>query len=581
MRAKVIEQTLVLLLLISKGYASMILSEEGISPARSAEYVRTQSRNATTESDAVHYNPAGLSFLQNGGIYIVANSVNTFTRKGETIDMWGLQGPNPFNSFISPLTSGYQSATRYLSSVMAAVPTDIAVIFKKDNWAVFASVSALRGQPGIVYIRGASFMDRMLVAYNTVLASYLSHQLAGVYTKSSFKREEFHLGATVGASYGFLDRLAASLSFRYINVKANTQLFQLPLAVILNDGSHANAYQSPASINTDVFGHGSGIIIGMHAQPHEKIHIGMRAEYYPPLILTKRTNRFIANPVLAQSGKLNLFCDSVIPLVMNDRLNAGGMGNIFNILLMDPNDRKQIGNRLKATYPPSLSMGISFRVHPSLKFDTSIDVTFPRARDLDGRERNWKTAGYRVGQAVEWNATTWLAVSAGYSYHDFGLRPEKVTEYDDLLSSHTVGAGASMKPLEFLTITTSGSYSFFQSAKRRMYDLLYSRIAGQQFTFMYGWGHKLSRDEWSVSLGVTFSFYPVTIDRMKKAEEHYWKGMSLYLSDDLDKAIEEFKTARSYNSYYRDVGKKIRELKELQELKKKVIQDEKEHKDEK
>jgi hypothetical protein len=59
---------IILMLLTFDVSASILISEEGISPTRSAEYVRTQSRNASTDADAIHYNPAGLSFMLNGGI---------------------------------------------------------------------------------------------------------------------------------------------------------------------------------------------------------------------------------------------------------------------------------------------------------------------------------------------------------------------------------------------------------------------------------------------------------------------------------------------------------------------------------
>ncbi|TFH39839.1 MAG: hypothetical protein E4G96_08620, partial [Chrysiogenales bacterium] len=178
--ASVARAVLMVLLVTANASASLILSEEGISPTRSAEYVRTQSRNASTEADAVHYNPAGLSFMQNGGIYIMVNSVNVYTHTGDSIGMWGAQGVNSFNRLISPMQSRYQSVGRYLSTMALAMPTNVSFIFRRDNWAVFADVSAFRGQPGATYTQGASSLDRLLVAYNTVLASRFSQELAGV-----------------------------------------------------------------------------------------------------------------------------------------------------------------------------------------------------------------------------------------------------------------------------------------------------------------------------------------------------------------------------------------------------------------
>lgn len=574
-------QGLLLLVSMTSGAsASMILSEEGITPARSTDYVRTQTRNASTEADAVHYNPAGLPFMINGGIYLMVNSVNLYTRKSDSISMWGSQGINTLSRLVSPLQSRYQSVNMYLSTMAVAMPTGMSVIFKREKLAVYADVSALRGLPGATYTQGASTLDRLLVAYNTVLASQLSQELVGVYSNSSMKRREFHIGATVGAAYAFMDRLSASMSLRYINIRAHTRLEQTPYFVQVTGGTSLNQYQVPTLIDTDVSGNGMGIILGIDYMPLEPLNLAARLEYYPPMVLDKRTNRFIANPVIAQSGQLNEFCDSIWPLVINDRLNAGGLGNIFNMLLMDSRTRKNIGNKVKATYPLSLSLGLSYRIIPALKITTSADLAFPRARDLDGRERNWNMVGYRLGQSVEWNVAPWAAVSAGYSYNDFGLRKDRLTEHDDLLSSHTVGAGCSLMPWDFLTIHAGGSYSFYTGARHANYDFLQSVLMGNRFVYYHGWKQKLSRDEWSVSLGVTFSFFPVAAAMRKKAKEHYWKGMSDFLSNDIDSAVDEFRAARRNNIYYRDVGKKVRELEELQKIMKKNIQQEKDEKSE-
>jgi long-chain fatty acid transport protein len=561
---------------ILEASASLLVSEEGISPGHSAEYVRTLSRNSSTEPDAMYYNPAGLSFLPNGGIYIMINSLNTYAQKKSSLDLWGYQGINASNNLSAPLTGRFQSPYTYASSVLVAMPSDFGFIFKRDNWSVFCSVSTLHGQPGATYTQSASMLDRLMIAYNSVLASQLSQQLVNVYGKSYFKRKEVHIGATVGGSYAITDMIAASLAVRYINVQSNTRISQTPLAVLFTNGVLANSYQVPTDINTDAFGHGAGIIIGFDFKPLDKLNIGTRLEYYPPMVLAKRTNRFITNPVMAQTGMLNIFTDSIWPLVLNDRLNPGGLGNIFNILTMDPRTLKNISNRLKATYPTSLSAGVSYSVIPALKLAASVDLNFPRARDLDGRERDWRPIGYRLGQSIEWTVVPWVIVSAGYSYHDFGIRLEKTSEYDDLLPSHTIGAGCTFRPQEWLDITVGGSYSFYTSLKVNHDDIINSTIFGNRFVYGQEWKEKLSRNEWCVSLGVTFSMYPVSAIFKKKAEEHYWKGMSLYFSNDIDSAVDEMKSARTYNPYYRDVDKKVRELTEVQKFMKKNIEIEKE-----
>lgn len=556
----------ILLLVTAEAYGSLILSEEGILPNRSAEYVRTQSRNASTDADAIYFNPAGLVHLSTGGIYLIFNSVNVFTLKSNAINLRGTQGGSAFSGIPTQTSNRYQAPAKYMSQIFTIMPTDLGFLFKADNWSVFAYVSSLYGQPGLKFAQGATTLDRLTVAYNTVLATLFSDQLVGIYGKSQFEREEYHIGATVGGAYAIIDKLSAALAVRYINIQATTKVKQVPYGAFYLNTGNAMQYQVPTSISTSLRGNGAGIIVGFDIRPADFVNIGTRLEYYLPMILVKQTNRFITNPVLAQTGQLNLFCDSIWPLFVNDRLNPNGLGNILNVYLMDPKTRRNISNVYKATYPPSLSLGVSFKVIRNLRLDTSADLTFPRFRDLDGREKDWNYVGYRVGQAIDWDANNWITASVGYSYHNYGLRTNKISEYDDLLSSHTAGLGCTMKPVEYISITLAGSYSYFTALRNSNSDVISSTVLGNTFSYWQGWKQKIFRNEWYTALGVTFYAYPVSQMNKKKAEEHYWKGMSLFLGEDLDSAVEEFKKAKLYNSYYKDVGKKVKDLTELQDV---------------
>ena len=86
----------------------------------------------------------------------MVNSVNSFTRKSDTVNMWGTQGVNQFNRLILPMQSQYQSANVYISSLMVPMPSNLSFIFKRDNWAVFSDVSILHGMPAATFVQGAS-----------------------------------------------------------------------------------------------------------------------------------------------------------------------------------------------------------------------------------------------------------------------------------------------------------------------------------------------------------------------------------------------------------------------------------------
>lgn len=70
------------------------------------------------------------------------------------------------------------------------------------------------------------------------------------------------------------------------------------------------------------------------------------------------------------------------------------------------------------------------------------------------------------------------------------------------------------------------------------------------------------------SFNVTFKLIPkiITKDDERKAEEHYQRGIKLYIADDIESAIQEFKSAEDYDPYHKNVKQKIDDLEELKEL---------------
>jgi len=82
---------LVLPFLYSALFASQLNQEDGIMPNQSAEYVRTQSRNASLDADAAFYNPAGTAFMKRKGLYVMFSSQTLYARKDSSFRLWGIQ----------------------------------------------------------------------------------------------------------------------------------------------------------------------------------------------------------------------------------------------------------------------------------------------------------------------------------------------------------------------------------------------------------------------------------------------------------------------------------------------------------
>ncbi|HSV96054.1 MAG TPA: PorV/PorQ family protein [Spirochaetota bacterium] len=73
------------------------------------------------------------------------------------------------------------------------------------------------------------------------------------------------------------------------------------------------------------------------------------------------------------------------------------------------------------------------------------------------------------------------------------------------------------------------------------------------------------------SFSITFKLIPkvITVEDQLKAEAHYQKAIKYYIANDIDSALDEFRSCRDYNPYHKNVKKKIQDLEYLKELKRK------------
>ncbi|HOO72732.1 MAG TPA: PorV/PorQ family protein [Spirochaetota bacterium] len=72
------------------------------------------------------------------------------------------------------------------------------------------------------------------------------------------------------------------------------------------------------------------------------------------------------------------------------------------------------------------------------------------------------------------------------------------------------------------------------------------------------------------SFNIGFKLIPkvVTVQDKMDAQAHYKKGIKHFIDNQIPEAINEFKTAKDYDPYYKNIDRKIDDLKEIEKLKK-------------
>lgn len=508
--------------------ASRLNQEDGIMPNHSADYVRTLNRNASTGVDAAFYNPAGLAFLEHRGLSVHFSTQTYYAKRIHSMDYYGIQFKNypmiPTSSFLNQMCG---KPKEYSAETLAPVLPGFDLVWRGDVWAVYLDIAVTQAAPGMTFPQGLAVIDwGILAPFETSYASTggVSNRIMGMWRDSKAVRTEYYIAGTVGGVYRIAEWVAAALGVRYINASGN-QNITVKYAGIATQGTtgYDLGFTRQWLVDVDVMGNGAGIIAGLHFQPVKILDIGLKYEYYPPMILKKRTNKFLVPGIVASSGNLNIFLDDINKLLYEYLYDPNG----FDITKMTPDAilrfKKEVKPELKVTYPQSISMGTSIKIWKGIRSEFSAELQLRRLRDLDGREKNFKDLGYRLGGCLEWTFLPRAAVSVGYSYNDFGIKPSARNEVDPLLRSHTIGGGFAFL-FDWLDVTVGGMYMMY--IKERVYGYEYSNVTGATI-------HAIAKDFDEKRMSIAIGFTLKLFGSSSKTEE---KDMSIKLQKTEGKA---------------------------------------------
>ena len=176
---------------------------------QSAAWVRLPSRNASTNADAVYYNPAGLMKLPNGLHLSLSNQSVFQTRE---ID----------NNYAGPATAtspngGYGLNSHvYKGTVTALAFPSIYAAYKMDKFAISLGFNPIGGGGGAEYKAGLPSFE---MGPSDLVPSLASQGAAGYRLDTYFKGSSTFLGFQGGVSYKVNDWLSVAVGLRYVTAK--------------------------------------------------------------------------------------------------------------------------------------------------------------------------------------------------------------------------------------------------------------------------------------------------------------------------------------------------------------------------
>jgi len=470
-------------------HATRLYQERGIYPNHSAEYVRTLNRFASTDTDAAFYNPAGLAFMQDHGLYGMFSSQTYYAKKDHTMDYYGINYDSrgyiqTFNTR-DEFTGGMPDT--YYAEVLAPVLPDLDIVYRGKNfgyeWAGYFDLSVLQAAPGMYFPVGLAVMDwGNLAIQETVLADPETGIFNAYNSDSEATRTEYFLGFTVGGAVKILDWLSASLGVRYINARGNMNL-QVKDVSYTVDGVTSKDAANEWDVDTDYTGHGASIIIGTHVKPIRDLDIGFKFEYHTPITMKKKNNSFKTNPLIEASGSLDIFKDGS---ASSDMAYSHGNGD----------------SGFDMQYPMQFNLGASYKVLQKLRVESSLELTLRNARDMDGREDDYKPLGFQIGACAEWQLMDNVKVSAGYVYNDYGIKDGERDEADMLLPSHTIGAGIGVRISPRFDLSVGGFYQIYM--EKEVYSTQYTDVSGPP-TY-HALAKKFTEKRLAMAIGLTYRF---------------------------------------------------------------------------
>jgi long-chain fatty acid transport protein len=471
---------------------------------QSAAYIRMLARDASTDVDAVFYNPAALTKL-NDGFHIQLNTQTVFQDRGIN------------NSYLDKDFKG---------EVFAPIVPTFFAAYKTGDFAFSAGFTVIGGGGSANFDQGLPDFEYAFKGIPTLLTS-----VAGIPTNNysadiTFSGTSIYYGAQAGVSYAINDNISVFAGARYVivhngyeghikDVKMNptypvlgyngdmvvaTDFFHDLEAAATSTGDLQNAalakslHDATMDRFVDVEQNGTGItpIIGANISLMEdRFNIGLKYEFATEIDIE---NHSYTDDTKGMPGMpLGMFPDRSVKASDMPAFLSVGLGY-------------QISDRLYAT------AGLHYYFDKSVDYgknswkDTdpstgmpSIDADGLPTYDRMGNENWLNSNSYEIGLGLEYHLSETFLVSAGY-LHTFS---DPTEEYQSGISyslvSNSIAAGGQFKFGSNLALDLGVLYTMYDNfSKTGSYNV--GGLPLGNFTEEY------SKSNFVFSLGVTYSF---------------------------------------------------------------------------
>ena len=482
---------------------------------QSAAWVRTMVRDASTDIDAVYYNPAGLIRLKDG-FHFSLNNQTIFQNKDVTENYMFLN-PNP---------------KKFEGEVAAPVFPGFYAAWKKNKLAVSFGFNPVGGGGGAEYNNRPAFIREFSVrpgsCYCMVrllpLDAGLSQpqpdgygfnpnfsNITGYSADIYFKGTSVYFGYQLGVSYKINDMIGVFAGGRFVTAK-NTykgHIHDVQIQASPTDPPPAPLYDVPAGSYTP--GDYLRAISGAYGLPAEQVallngYAGVLdaatsdVEVDAEETGTGFTPVLGANISIGENLNIGLKYEFKTKLDLKQKINDGKDGG--GMFVED--------STVHGDMPAYLSIGAEYQILPKLSasagFHYYLDkgVNYGKTLDATGEQvSNDKIIDnntYEIGLGLEYDITEKLLVSGGYLFAQSGVSEDYQSDLSFDLSSNTIGIGLRYKFNENLSVNLGGAYTMYKDGEKKFTHTIEQAGLELEITDSY------YMDNIFFGIGVDFSF---------------------------------------------------------------------------
>jgi len=474
---------------------------------QSAAYMRTLNRNASTDVDAVYFNPAGLTALEDG-LHLSLSNQSIWQTKTVNNDYANL------------------SNNEFVGDVVAPLFPNLYIAYKSGKLALSAGFEPIGGGGSAVFEDGLPSFEIPVSNLKTSLG------VSDYSFDTKFEGSSIYFGGQVGISYAINNMISVGVGARYVMasnsylghmkdimvnsaagwttpvqylevVVAQFQSASASLQSIIDagaGGSTLSDLQAGGYLTAEEYAQLAGGLTSLGVtDPGSYTAAVAQATYDGAATSTQAQIPYVqaaTADVEVDAKQTGSGISPVVSLFLTPGENLGiAMRYEMKTPLELENDTKEDGTGLfpdgaktNADMPAMFALGVSYKAMKKLRAEFDLNYYFNEGVDWDGKE-DYIENGYEAGLAVEYCLNEKMRASVGFLNAKGGAKEDYQTDMSYSLNSNTIGFGFAYKLADNILLNVGALNTFYGDDEKNT-DTYKETYKKTTFGFAFGIDYK-------------------------------------------------------------------------------------------